>query len=63
MKEQLLEASEMQSTMLESQKEGLQIQKEILDHGKELGNVLKSSSETVNDMVMEFKYVTIEINQ
>lgn len=62
MKEQLLEASEMQSTMLESQKEGLQIQKEILDHGKELGNVLKSSSETVNDMVMEFKYVTIEIN-
>lgn len=63
MKEQLLEASEMQSTMLESQKEGLQIQKEILDHGKELGNVLKSSSETVNDMVMEFKYVTIELNQ
>lgn len=63
MKEQLLEASELQSAMLKSQKEGLKIQNEILDHGKELGNVLKSSSETVNDMVMEFKYVTIELNQ
>ncbi|KAI4502441.1 hypothetical protein M0802_002353 [Mischocyttarus mexicanus] len=55
MKEQLLEASELQGLMLKSQKEGLQIQNEILNHGKELGSVIKSSSETVNDMVMEFK--------
>lgn len=55
MKEQLLEASELQSIMLKSQKEGLKIQNEILSHGKELGSVIKSSSETVNDMVMEFK--------
>ncbi|KAK2589046.1 hypothetical protein KPH14_001885 [Odynerus spinipes] len=55
MKEQLFEASELQNEMLRSQKEGLKIQNEILDHGKELGNVLKSSSKTVNDMVIEFK--------
>lgn len=55
MKDQLLEASQMQGTILNSQKEGLRIQNELLDHGKELGTVLKSSSETVNNMVLDFK--------
>lgn len=55
MKEQLLEASEMQGVILNSQKEGLRIQNELLDHGKELGTVLQSSSETVSNMVLDFK--------
>ncbi|KYM97411.1 hypothetical protein ALC62_11703 [Cyphomyrmex costatus] len=55
MKDQLLEASEMQDTILNSQKEGLRIQNEILDHGKELGTVLKTSSDTVSNMVSDFK--------
>ncbi|XP_015429008.1 PREDICTED: uncharacterized protein LOC107185765, partial [Dufourea novaeangliae] len=55
MKDQLLEASEMQGVMLESQKESLKIQSELLDHGKELGTILKSSSESVNNMVKDFK--------
>ncbi|XP_012537628.1 uncharacterized protein LOC105837408 [Monomorium pharaonis] len=55
MKDQLLEASEMQGVILSSQKEGLRIQNELLDHGKELGTVLKTSSETVNSMVSDFK--------
>jgi len=55
MKDQLLEASEMQGVILNSQKEGLRIQNELLDHGKELGNVLKTSSDTVSNMVSDFK--------
>lgn len=55
MKDQLLEASEMQGVILNSQKEGLRIQNELLDHGKELGTVLKTSSETVSNMVSDFK--------
>lgn len=55
MKDQLLEASEMQSVILNSQKEGLRIQNKLLDHGKELGTVLKTSSETVSSMVSDFK--------
>ncbi|XP_078049150.1 uncharacterized protein LOC144476296 [Augochlora pura] len=55
MKDQLLEASEMQGAMLESQKDSLKMQNELLDHGKELGSVLKSSSESVNNMVKDFK--------
>ncbi|XP_011161083.1 uncharacterized protein LOC105196709 isoform X2 [Solenopsis invicta] len=55
MKDQLLEASEMQGIILNSQKEGLRIQNELLDHGKELGTVLKTSSETVGNMVSDFK--------
>ncbi|EZA48124.1 hypothetical protein X777_14306 [Ooceraea biroi] len=46
---------EMQGVILNSQKEGLRIQNELLDHGKELGTVLKTSSETVNNMVSDFK--------
>lgn len=57
MKDQLLEASEMQGVILNSQKEGLRIQNELLDHGKELGTVLKTSSETVSNMVSDFKWV------
>lgn len=55
MKDQLLETSQMQGIILNSQKEGLRIQNELLDHGKELGTVLKTSSETVNSMVLDFK--------
>lgn len=55
MKDQLLEASQMQGVILNSQKEGLRIQNELLDNGKELGTVLKTSSETVNNMVLDFK--------
>jgi len=55
MKDQLLEASQMQGVILNSQKEGLRIQNKLLDHGKELGTVLKTSSETVNNMVLDFK--------
>lgn len=55
MKDQLLEASEMQSVILNRQKEGLRIQNELLDHGKELGTVLKTSSEAVSNMVSDFK--------
>ena len=55
MKEQLLESSEMQGAMLESQRESLKMQNDLLDHGKELGTVLKSSSESVNTMVNDFK--------
>ena len=55
MKEQLLEASQMQVTMLESQKEGLKIQNELLDHGKELESVIQSSSKSVTNMVYNFQ--------
>ncbi|XP_043253220.1 uncharacterized protein LOC122397846 [Colletes gigas] len=55
MKQQLLEASEMQGTMLKTQKESLKMQNELLDNGKELGSVLKSSSASVNNMVKDFK--------
>ena len=55
MREQLLEASEIQETMLESQKQSLQMQNKLLTHGKELGSVLKSSSESVNNLVKDFK--------
>ncbi|CAL1674791.1 unnamed protein product [Lasius platythorax] len=55
MKDQLLEASQMQGVILNSQKEGLRIQNELLNNGKELGTVLKTSSETVNNMVLDFK--------
>jgi len=55
MKDQLIEASEMQGVILNSQKEGLRIQNELLDHGKELGTVLQTSSETVSNMVSDFK--------
>ncbi|XP_043280596.1 uncharacterized protein [Venturia canescens] len=55
MREQLLEATEMQSIVLESQREGLRIQNELLDHGKELGNVIRTSAETVSGMVVDFK--------
>ncbi|OAD53296.1 Dual specificity tyrosine-phosphorylation-regulated kinase 2, partial [Eufriesea mexicana] len=55
MKEQLLEASEMQETMLSSQKQSLQMQNKLLNHGKELGDVLKSSSENVDNLVKDFK--------
>lgn len=55
MKEQLLEASQVQGAMLESQKEGLKIQNQLLDHGKELENVIQSSYESVTNMVYSFK--------
>nr|XP_034196618.1 uncharacterized protein LOC117612052 [Osmia lignaria] len=55
MKEQLLEASEMQGAMLEGQKQSLKMQNKLLDHGKELGSILKSSSESVNSMAKDFK--------
>ncbi|KAK1131622.1 hypothetical protein K0M31_017913 [Melipona bicolor] len=55
MREQLLEASEIQETMLESQKQSLQMQDKLLTHGKELGSVLKSSSESVSNLVKDFK--------
>lgn len=55
MKEQLLEASEMQEIILDSQKQSLQMQNKLLNHGKELGIVLKSSSENVNNLVKDFK--------
>ncbi|XP_012148683.2 uncharacterized protein LOC105663582 [Megachile rotundata] len=55
MKEQLLEASEMQGAMLESQKQSLKMQNKLLDHGKELGTILKSSSESVSNMAKDFK--------
>lgn len=55
MKDQLVEASEMQGVILNSQREGLRIQNKLLDHGKELGSVLKTSSETVNNMIVDFK--------
>lgn len=56
MKEQLLEASEMQGVMLEGQKQSLKMQNKLLDHGKELGTILKSSSESVSNMAKDFKY-------
>lgn len=56
MTEQLVEASELQGSMLEGQKEGLRIQNELLQHGQELGIVIKSSAESVNTMVSDFKY-------
>ncbi|XP_012258157.2 uncharacterized protein LOC105687266 isoform X1 [Athalia rosae] len=55
MNQQLLEASEMQNVMLESQKQGLKLQNELLDHGQQLGSVIKSSAETVTTMVADFK--------
>jgi hypothetical protein len=55
MKDQLLEASEMQGMILNSQKEGLRIQNELLDHGQELETILQTSSETVSNMVSDFK--------
>jgi len=55
MKDQLLEASEMQSMILNSQKEGLRIQNELLDHGQELETILQTSSETVSNMMSDFK--------
>lgn len=54
MKEQLLEASQMQNIMLESQKEGIKIQNQLLDNGKELENIIQSSSESVANMVFSF---------
>lgn len=58
MKEQLLEASQMQGAMLESQKEGLEIQNKLLDNGKELENIIQSSSDSVANMVFSFKLVS-----
>lgn len=55
MKDQLLEASQVQGAMLESQKEGLKIQNQLLDNGKELENIIQSSSESVTNMVFSFK--------
>ncbi|XP_046482796.1 uncharacterized protein [Neodiprion pinetum] len=55
MNQQLLEASAMQSAMLESQREGLMLQNELLHHGQQLGTVIKSSAETVTNMVSDFK--------
>lgn len=55
MKEQLLEASEMQEIILDNQKQSLQMQNKLLNHGKELGIVLKSSSESVNNLIKDFK--------
>ena len=55
MKEQLQEASLMQESLLESQKKGLDMQNELLDHGKELGNIIQISSESVSNMVFDFK--------
>ncbi|XP_066598267.1 uncharacterized protein [Prorops nasuta] len=55
MTNQLLEASKMQETVLESQKESLQIQNELLDDGKHLRSLLQSSAETVNSMVVDFQ--------
>lgn len=57
MTEQLIAASEMQGSMLESQKEGLKLQNKLLIHGEVLENVLKSSSESVTSMVLDFKYI------
>ncbi|KAL7301385.1 hypothetical protein TKK_0005831 [Trichogramma kaykai] len=55
MKKQLLEASQMQGEMLESQREGLKIQNQLLDNGKELESVIQNSSKSVMDMVYSFK--------
>ncbi|XP_057324046.1 uncharacterized protein LOC130666794 [Microplitis mediator] len=55
MTEQLVEASKMQGSMLESQKEGLKIQNELLVNGKELGTVIQTSADSVNTMVLDFK--------
>lgn len=55
MTEQLVEASKIQGSMLESQKEGLKIQNELLVNGKELGTVIKTSANSVNEMVLDFK--------
>ncbi|XP_053974431.1 uncharacterized protein LOC128874113 isoform X1 [Hylaeus volcanicus] len=55
MREQLLEASEMQGAMLETQRESLKMQDELLVHGKQLGIVIKSSSASVQNMVKDFK--------
>lgn len=55
MRKQLLEASELQGEMLKGQKEGLLIQNELLEHGKQLGNIIQSSSESVTNMVFNFK--------
>ena len=57
MKEQLLEASEMQSMVLQRQKEGLKIQNQLLNHGLKLEDVIQNSAETVNNIVSDFKYV------
>lgn len=53
--EQLFVASKMQGSMLEGQMEGLRLQNELLNHGKELRNVIKSSADTVNSIVEDFK--------
>ncbi|XP_011308612.1 uncharacterized protein [Fopius arisanus] len=55
MREQLHEASEIQGSMLESQKEGLTLQNKLLDHGKTLEGIIESSAETVNTMVTDFR--------
>ncbi|XP_008560843.1 uncharacterized protein LOC103580740 [Microplitis demolitor] len=55
MTEQLVEASKMQGSMLESQKEGLKLQNELLVNGKELGTVIQTSADSVNTMVLDFK--------
>lgn len=57
MKEQLLEASEMQNIVLQKQKEGLEIQNHLLNHGLKLEDVIQNSAETVNTIVSDFKYV------
>lgn len=60
MNRQLMEASELQNAMLESQKQGLKMQDQLLHHGQQLETVITSSAETVNSMVADFKYVTYD---
>ena len=57
MKEQLLEASEMQNVVLQKQREGLEIQNHLLNHGLKLEDIIQNSAETVNNIVTDFKYV------
>ncbi|XP_058801858.1 uncharacterized protein LOC131670350 [Phymastichus coffea] len=55
MKEQLIKSSQMQNIMLESQKEGIKIQNQLLENGKELENIIETSSKSVANMVFSFK--------
>lgn len=55
MKEQISEAAKMQSVVLERQKEGLEMQNQLLDNGLKLEGVIQNSAETVNNIVSDFK--------
>lgn len=55
MKEQISEAAKMQNIVLERQKEGLEMQNQLLDNGLKLEGVIQNSAETVNNIVSDFK--------